>query len=252
MEDLLRATVLEQRDPSAADVQLVVAAMSRAVGSFPTADALVAWSGGLALLHAELPQRFPRAAAIAISARYVELTRLSLLRIADARALCEPKSLQSIRLANSPLLESIAAHAFSDCVNLKCVDLADLPCLRVIGGGALSKCKSLQSIRLVNLPLLENIPARAFSGCKNLTNVDLSDLASLRIIGEAALDNCKSLQSIHLMSLPLFENIGARAFSDCVNLSTIDIADLACLHCASAASTKVHLATASPFNPFAS
>ena len=45
MEDMLRATVLEHRDTSAGDAQLVVVAMSRALGPFPSADALVAWCG---------------------------------------------------------------------------------------------------------------------------------------------------------------------------------------------------------------
>ena len=79
MEDLLRATVLERQDLRNAYSLLVVAAMNRAVVPFPSADALVAWSGGLAPLFEELPQRFPRAAAIAVSARDVDLTRLSSL-----------------------------------------------------------------------------------------------------------------------------------------------------------------------------
>ena len=69
MEGMLRATVLEHRDASASDAQLVVVAMSRALGPFPSADALVAWCGGLPLLHEEVQLRFPHAAAIGVSAR---------------------------------------------------------------------------------------------------------------------------------------------------------------------------------------
>ena len=85
MEDLLRATVLEQRDPSAADVQLVVVAMSRVVVSFPSAEALVAWSGGLGPLYEELQLRFPHTAAIGISAR---LGRCSPLPVCE-RIVCD-------------------------------------------------------------------------------------------------------------------------------------------------------------------
>ena len=68
MEDMLRATVLEQDDTttravdaSAVDAQLVVVAMSRASGPFPSMDALLAWSGGLGPLYDELQLRFPHA-----------------------------------------------------------------------------------------------------------------------------------------------------------------------------------------------
>ena len=71
MEDMLRATVLEQRDTRAVDAQLVVVVMSRVAGwsAFSSADALVAWSGGLGPLYDELQMRFPTAAAIGVSAR---------------------------------------------------------------------------------------------------------------------------------------------------------------------------------------
>ena len=45
MENLLRATVLEHHN-STRDAELVVAAMSRAVGPFPSDDTHVAWCGG--------------------------------------------------------------------------------------------------------------------------------------------------------------------------------------------------------------
>ena len=67
MENLLCATVLEHQDLSTA--QLVVVAMSRAVGPFPSSDALLAWSGGPTLFYAELQLCFPHAAAIGISTR---------------------------------------------------------------------------------------------------------------------------------------------------------------------------------------
>ena len=165
MEDLLRATVLDQRDPSAPDAQLVVAAMSRAVGSFPSADALVAWSGGLALLHEELPQRFPRATAMAVSARFVDLTHLSSLRIIDASTFSERESLQSIRLVNLPLLESIAARAFSGCVNLMIVDLADLPALRVIGN-ALPSHRVIGGRRAHQMQVPSIHPSREIAACR--------------------------------------------------------------------------------------
>ena len=69
MENLLRATVLEHRDTSNVDAQLVFVAMSGGVAPFPSYDVLVEWCGGLTLLYEELQQRFPRAAAIGFSAR---------------------------------------------------------------------------------------------------------------------------------------------------------------------------------------
>ena len=66
MEDMLRATLIEQEDRNTrtVDAQLVVVAMSRAPGPFPSADAVLAWSGGLGSLYDELQLRFPHAAAI--------------------------------------------------------------------------------------------------------------------------------------------------------------------------------------------
>ena len=59
MEDLLRAAVLEHHDTNTVYAQLVVVVTTRAVGPFPSYDALVAWSGGLAVLHEELQLRLP-------------------------------------------------------------------------------------------------------------------------------------------------------------------------------------------------
>ena len=69
LEDLLRAAVLEHHNSSAVDAQLVVVAVSRALGPFPSEDALVAWVGGPTVLYDEVQLRFPHAAAIGISAR---------------------------------------------------------------------------------------------------------------------------------------------------------------------------------------
>ena len=142
------------------------------------------------------------------------------------RALEPCKSLQSVCLANLPLLESIESHAFAECVHLSSVDLCGLSFLRTIGNGAFQKCKSLQSISLVNLPHLESIGDYAFLECAHLSSVDLSDLPALRSIGEGAFRTCKSLHSISRANLPLLESIGNFAFAECVHLLSMDLCNL--------------------------
>ena len=107
-------------------------------------------------------------------------------------------SLQSISLANLPLLESIGDDAFYSCLHLSSVHLSDLPSLRSIGHGAFYDCGALQYVTVTNLPRLEIIGDGAFSGCVHLPIVDFSCLSSLRSIGEAAFRMCKSLHSISL------------------------------------------------------
>ena len=60
------ALCLSTKDISTVDTQVVVVAMCRAVGPFPSHDARIAWCGGLSLLYEELQLRFPHAAAVGI------------------------------------------------------------------------------------------------------------------------------------------------------------------------------------------
>ena len=101
-------------------------------------------------------------------------------------------SVQSLTLANLPLLESIGGDAFSDCEHLTSVDLSRLPSLHSIGRRAFCGCQSLQSVTLANLPVLESIEEGAFCECVRLTHVDftnvnLSGLRSLHKIRAGAL-----------------------------------------------------------------
>ena len=307
MEDLLRATVLEQRDRSAADAKLVVVAMSRVVVPFP-ADALVAWSGGLGLLYEELQLRFPHAAAIGISsqlaaahtfpfasgssvttmcivtavapapspehavesivlgvrntarilvrvlshkntvcpivclegatpeqfphmAQSVPLSSLPPIRSIAPAMFRKCSSLQSLCLANLPLLDDIGTRAFNSCVRLSRVDFNGLPSLRRIGPYAFYNCTALQSVSLANLPLLDDIGDFAFSECVHLSIVDLFVLPSLHNIGEGTFCKCKSLQSVSLANLTALERIGDRAFSSCSRLSSVGLSGLPSLRC---------------------
>ena len=308
MEDLLRATVLEQRDSSAPDAQLVVVAMSRFVVSFPSAEALVAWSGGPGLLYEELQLRFPHAAAIGISSQLAAVRPFPLASRSSVTTMCivtavapapspehavesivlgvrntasvlvrvlshknaacpivclegatpeqfpgtiqsvplsslppirsiapamfrKCSSLQSLCLANLPLLDDIGTRAFSSCPHLGRVDFYGLPCLHTIGPYAFFNCTALQSVSLANLPLLDDIGDFAFSECAHLSNIDLFGLPSLRSTGEGTFSKCKSLQSVSLANLTALERIGDRAFSSCLSLRSVGLSGLPSLRC---------------------
>ena len=249
MENLLRFTVFEHEDPSTA--QLVVVAMSRAVGPFPSSDALLAWSGGLALLYAELQLCFPHAAAMGISTRLAAIRPFPFSVGSTVATMC-------VVTANPPMhaIESIelgVRDAWGDlshnnaacpilCLEgaiprqlLRMMDgtpLSSLPSIRGIQPSAFQQCASLQSVCLANVPLLECIGDRAFSECTRLTTVELSELPLLRTIGNSAFQKCTTLQSMSLKNLPLFESIGDQAFSECGQLSVlaVDLSELRSLH----------------------
>ena len=228
MEDLLRATVLEQQGASAVDSQLVVVVMSRVVGPFPSGDALVAWCGGLALLYEEMQLRFPHAAAIGVPARLAAIRPLPFASGSTAMTVCVVTAVAS--LAPSPLvIESVALGVrYNTNVLVRAVSHNDLPCpilclegakpeqfpdmvhdvllsslppIHRVETCAFERCTSLQSVCLANLLRLESIGERAFAECVNLSSVDLSCLPSLRSIGESAFRKCESLQSISFANL---------------------------------------------------
>ena len=246
MEDMLRATVLEHRDTSADGAQLVVVAVSRALGPFPSVDALVAWCGGLPLLYEEVQLRFPHAAAIGVSARLAAIRPFPFASGSAVMTVCVVTAVVSapstlvvesvalgVRNATSVLINALS-HDGSPCPIL-CLEgatreqfpnmlhdvlLSSLPSMRSIGASAFNNCTSLRSAFLADLPLLESIDERAFVGCVNLSSVDLSSLPSFRTIGKNAFWKCKSLQSISFADLPLLESIGNGAFGECLHLSS--------------------------------
>ena len=252
MEDMLRATVLEHRDASAEDTQLVVVAMSRALGPFPSVDALVAWCGGLPLLYEEIQLRFPHAAAIGVSARLAALRPFPFASGSAVTTVCVVTAVASapsalvfesvslgVRNAMSVLfnalsqdgslcpilcLEGTTREQFPNMVHD--VVLSSFPPMRSIGASAFNKCTSLRSACLSDLPLLESIDENAFAECVNLATVDLSNLPSLRTIGEFAFCQCDSLQSVSFANLPLLHSIGKRAFAECVNLPSVVLCNL--------------------------
>ena len=253
MEDLLRASVFEYQDISTVDTQVVVVAMSRAVGPFPSDDARIAWCGGLSLLYEELQLRFPHAAAVGIPTQLAAIRPFPFVSGCDAATMCVVTSVESAPHLHA--VDSIAlcvrnpralVRALScDCAAcpilclestpeqylrmLDGIPLSSLLSIRSIAPSAFRQCLSLQLVCLANLPLLESIDDHAFCECEYLLSVDLSGLPSLRRIGEFAFRDCTSLQSITIANLPLLENIGVDAFCFCPCLSTADLSDLPCL-----------------------
>ena len=242
MEDMLRATVLEHRD--AVGAQHVVVVMSRGLGPFPSADALVAWCGGLPLLYEELQLRFPHAAAIGVSARLAAIrpfpfasgsamtTVCVVTAVASAlSALVVESVVLGVRNASNVLvrtlpdkgspclilcLEGVTAEQFP--ITVRDVVLSSLPPMRSIANSC------LRSACLSDLPLLESIGEYAFAQCLNLSSVDLCDLPSLRSIGSHAFFLCVSLQSISFANFALLESIGEKALCECKCLSYVNLA----------------------------
>ena len=209
MEDMLRATVVVDQGAQPVDVQVVVAAMSRASGPLPSADALLAllaWSGGLGPLYDELQLRFPYAAAIGISARLAAVrpfpfasgcTTMTVCVVtaaaSDPSALVIESVVLGVHNATNVFVRTLS-HNGAPC-SVLCLEAAtreqisnivyhvplspSLPSLRTIVANTFEKCnKSLQSINLSNL-LLESIGDYAFACCAHLSSVDLSSLTSL-------------------------------------------------------------------------
>ena len=251
MEDMLRATVLEQEGPSTVDAQLVVVAMRRAAGPFPSDDALLEWSGGVTLLYEELQHRFPLAAAIGVSARLFAIRPFPFASGSAVTTMCILFALSSTpptHAVESVVLEvrktSVLVRALSRdgaacpmlCLQgatpeqfphmLDGVPLSSLPPIRFIEPSALRLRTSLRSVCLANLPLLESIGDYAFSECVCVSSVDLTQLPSLRSIGQRAFCACSSLQSVSLANLPLLESIGKAAFAGCAQLTSVDLCQL--------------------------
>ena len=251
MEDLLRATVLEHHDTNTVDAQLVVVVTARAVGPFPSDDALVAWSGGLAILYEELQLRFPHAAAIGIPARLAAICPFAFADGSTVTTVCIVTAVASSILSHAQAVESVVLGARNASIPvpvLLCGSLRSILCLegavpvqliplsfiqpiRSIPHSPFRHSGSLTTVTLENLPLLESIGGSAFSACANLSCVDLSDLPSLRNIGKKSFLMCRSLQSVRLAKLPQLESIGDSAFCGCVRLSSVTLSNLSSLRC---------------------
>ena len=199
MEDLLRATVLEHRDTSNVEARLVVVAMSGAAVPFPSDAVLVDWCGGLTLLYEELQQRFPRTAAIGVSAQLAAIRPFPFASGSTVTTMCVLFAYSSnppAHAVESVVLEvrnpSVLVRALSHdgtacpilCLNgatseqfphmLDGVPLSSLPPIRCIAPSAFRQRKSLRLVRIANLPLLETIGDCAFSGCQSLTSAEAS------------------------------------------------------------------------------
>ena len=249
MEDLLRATV--HRDTSNVGAQLVFVAMSGGVAPFPSYDALVEWCGGLTLLYEELQQRFPRAAAIGVSARLATIRPFPFASGSTVTTMCILFSLSSnppahavesvvLEVRNPGALVRALSHDGAACPIL-CLDgatpehfphllddvpLSSLPPIRCIAPSTFQRCKSLRSVCLANLPQLESIGDNAFFQCEHLNSVDLSQLPSLHSIGVYAFYGCSSLESVNLAKVPVLESIEHGAFGGCEHLTSVDLSQL--------------------------
>ena len=169
MEDMLRATVLEHRDTSAEGAQLVVVAMSRALGPFPSVDALVAWCGGLPLLYEEVQLRFPHAAAIGVSAR---LAAIRPFPFASGSAITTACVVTAVASAPSTLVvESVALgvrNATSVLVRALSQDGSPCPMLCLEGATREQFPNMLNDVLLSSLPPLRSIGASAFNKSTSL------------------------------------------------------------------------------------
>lgn len=218
MENLLCAMV--HQDTVGED--LVVVALTCEVYPFPSIDALVEWSGGMALLYEELLSRFPHAAAMGISARLAAIRPFPFASGSVVRTMgtSSAAALDSVvmgmrdagvlfRVCYSAAHSTLCLHGATAGMYVT----SFLPSLTNIKPSAF-RCRPLQLLCLADFPLLESIGEYAFA-CSCLFRVELTDLSSLRTICPYAFFKCKSLHFVRLTNLPLLETIGEFVFSQC-------------------------------------
>ena len=178
-------------------------------------------------LEGATPEQFPNIVHSFPTIR----THAGFLSSIEGPALKTCNSIQSVCLANVPLLDNIGKRAFAQCEQLTSADFFGLSSLQSIAAEAFWKCESLESISLEILPHLESIGENAFAKCVQLSIVNLSNLPSLRNVGAYAFWKCESLQSISFANLPLLESIDDKALAECAQLSTVKFSNLPSLRC---------------------
>ena len=223
MEDMLRATVLWHPETGIVDrATLVVVAMSRAPGPFPSVDALVAWCGGLAHLYDELPKRFPHAAAIGVSAQlgairpfpFASGATMTVCVVTTVAAAPSALVVESISLgvqnATNILVHTLSYNGAPSPI----LCLEEAVARHFPQAGTTSRHRPQHLSKVVHDVLLSSLPP--------IRSID--QLASR--VGDHAFANCVHL-SISLANLPLLKSIGQRAFAEFVNLFSVDLSSLA-------------------------
>ena len=164
MEDFLCATVLEHRDTSNVDAQLVFVAMSGADSPFPSHDVLVEWCGGLTLLYEELQQRFPRAAAIGVSARLAAIRPFPFASGSTATTMCILFSLSSNLPSHA--VESVVLEVRNPSVFVRALshDAAACPIVCLDGATLRQSTHTLDGVPLSSLPPIRCIAPSALRG----------------------------------------------------------------------------------------
>lgn len=124
-----------------------------------------------------------------------------------------PQALYSNNLRIPDGVETIAPHAFEECININSFILPET--LNRIGYSAFSDCK-MTSIIIPNS--VDSIGSMSFWGCDELQTLSLPD--GLNTIPNSILYNCKKLEYLYIPSS--VNKIESSAFDGCESLTTIE------------------------------
>ena len=136
-------------------------------------------------------------------------------------------SLVSIEFRGTLRNNTIDAHAFIGCTNLKSVIVPDT--MEYIEGEAFKNCSSLESFNVPASALF--IGNNSFEGCSSLKYVYFAPSNGALSIGERAFKNCSSLESIAFPDTYSSLDLSEAIFEGCTSLKTLTLYDMDDFNC---------------------
>ncbi len=118
---------------------------------------------------------------------------------------------------NTYNVDSIDAHAFSECENLQSIEIASS--VKAIGNGAFRACPQLSSIDFTTATGITSLPDSLFLDCYNIKQVTFHD--NITTIGSSAFQNCVKLDVLNLPAK--LDSLGSSAFTKCSKLPKVTL-----------------------------
>ena len=136
-------------------------------------------------------------------------------------------SLVSIEFRGTLRNNTIDAHAFTGCTNLKSVIVPDT--MEYIEGEAFKNCSSLESFNVPASALF--IGNNSFEGCSSLKYVYFAPSNGALSIGERVFKNCSSLESIAFPDTYSSLDLSEAIFEGCTSLKALTLYDMDDFNC---------------------